>query len=87
MFIFIRFIEKLIESGAVTSLLDSLVENPKGDGVQETLRLLETIATHNPEALLAGGGAEISTRLIQSGIANGKTELINAAARTLEKLN
>ena len=76
----------LVDSGALMSMLESVMRNPDAtEGVKETLALLDTIATHNPEALLAGGGADAATRLIQA--APGNSAVLAACTRTLEKLN
>jgi hypothetical protein len=76
----------LVDSGACMSLLESVMKNPDApEGVKETMSLLDAIATHNPEALLAGGGADAATRLIQA--APGNVAVVSACARTLEKLN
>jgi hypothetical protein len=75
----------LVDSGAMMTMLESVMKNPEGEGVKETMALLDTIATHNPEALLAGGGADAATRLIQA--APGNVNVVAVCARTLEKLN
>ncbi len=76
----------LVDSGAMMSLLESVMKNPDApEGVKETMALLDTIATHNPEALLAGGGADAATRLIMAS--PGNAAVVPACARTLEKLN
>ena len=76
----------LVDSGALMSMLESVMKAPNAtEGVKETLSLLDTIATHNPEALLAGGGADAATRLIQA--APGNSAVLASCTRTLEKLN
>ena len=81
-----KYAAALIDSGAMMGMLDSVVKNPlQGQGVTESLNLLETIASNNPEALLAGGGADAATRLIDAASTNAT--IVGAAVRTLEKLN
>jgi hypothetical protein len=81
-----KYAAALIDSGALMGMLESVVKNPdQGQGVTESLQLLETIATNNPEALLSGGGADASTRLLQA--APGNAAIVVASVRTLEKLN
>jgi hypothetical protein len=81
-----KYAAALIDSGAMMGMLDSVIKNPlQGQGVTESLNLLETIASNNPEALLAGGGADASTRLIAAASSNAT--IVGAAVRTLEKLN
>ena len=81
-----KYAAALIDSGAMMGMLESVVKNPdQGQGVAESLQLLETIATNAPEALLSGGGADASTRLIKCAPAN--EAIVSAAVRTLEKLN
>ena len=76
----------LVASGALMGMLESVMKNPDADdGVTETLALLEAIGTHNPEALLSGGGAAAATRVMAS--APGRFNIIGACVRTLEKLN
>jgi hypothetical protein len=81
-----KYAAALIDSGALMGMLESVVKNPdQGQGVTESLQLLETIATNNPEALLSGGGADASTRLLQAAPTNAA--IVVASVRTLEKLN
>ena len=81
-----KYAAALIDSGAMMGMLDSVIKNPlQGQGVTESLNLLETIASNAPEALLQGGGADASTRLIQAASTN--PAIVVAAVRTLEKLN
>ena len=53
----LRYAGKLVESGAMLSMVDSVTDNPNAtEGVSETMALLEVVAQHNPEALVAAGG-------------------------------
>lgn len=77
---------KLVESGALFSMVDSVVSNPDGEkGVKETLQLLDTVATNNPEALLKHGGVDAAIKLLNASDSN--PALKAAAMRTLEKVN
>jgi len=82
-----KYAAALVESGAIMGLIDSVASSPTGsESTAQTLQLLETIATTNPEALLAKGGAEATIKLLRS--AGGKNAKVQAVcARTLEKLN
>ena len=81
-----KYAAALVESGAIMGMLESVVKNPsQKDGVKETLKLLETVASNNPEALLAGGGADAATRLMIAAPTQGV--IVSASVRTLEKLN
>ena len=50
----------------------------------ETLHLLETVATHNPEALVEGDASGVICRLLQ---ASDRPEIRAACIRTIEKMN
>jgi len=82
-----KYAEALVDSGAIMGMLESLAANPsgKGEGVKETLQLLETVATTNPEALLKGGGAAATVNLLKA--AEDQPTIVAACARTLEKMN
>jgi hypothetical protein len=81
-----KYAAALVDSGAIMGMLQSVMKNPdQKAGVKESLQLLETIASNNPEALLAGGGADAATRLISAAPKN--SIIVGASIRTLEKLN
>lgn len=81
-----KYAAALVESGAIMGMLESIVKNPdQKNGVKESLQLLETIATNNPEVLLQYGGADAANRLIQA--APKSALIVSAAVRTLEKVN
>lgn len=81
-----KYAAALVETGAIMGMLESVMKNPdQKSGVKESLQLLETIGTNNPEALLAGGGADAATRLIMA--APKSVAIVGASVRTLEKLN
>lgn len=63
-------------------MVDSLISTPDGSkGVRETLQLLNAVAVHNTQALLAGGGPELCTRLMKS---SKRAEVLAVAAKALE---
>ena len=81
-----QYAGKLVESGAMLSMVDSVTENPGGEeGVKETMLLLEVVAQHNPEALVAAGGMKNLVRLLSA--AGEHKEIMGQVARTLERMN
>jgi hypothetical protein len=81
-----KYAAELVNSGAMMQMLQIVMQNPDGkDGISETLQLMETIATNNPEALLAQGFADACTRLIT--VCPTKAKIVAACVRTMEKLN
>lgn len=80
-----KYAGEIVASGAVFSMIESVKKAPDGDVVKDTLALMENIATHAPDALLAGGGMASATALLEAG--RGVPAVGLAAVRTLEKLN
>jgi hypothetical protein len=67
-----KYAGDLARSGALVGMLNAVEEQPDAkEGVEETLQLLETVATFNAQALLEAGGADAVVRLLRkAGSAN-----------------
>jgi len=75
----------VVETGALMSLVGSLVANPGlKKGVKETIALFEKVATTAPKAVLAVGGVDAATRLIE--LAPHEKDIAPPCLRVLEHL-
>jgi len=83
-----EYAQAIVESGCMKSLLESALANPAGLGVSETLNVLQEVAAHAPESLLAAGCVDTCAQLIDKTVGS---EIENTVAfpciRVLEKLN
>lgn len=81
-----RYAGKLVESGAMLSMVDSVTDNPGAEeGVAETMALLEVVAQHNPEALVAAGGMKNLAGLLAA--AKAHPSIMGIVSRTMERMN
>ena len=81
-----QYAGRLVESGAMLSMVDSVTENPDAEqGVTETMDLLEVVATHNPEALVTANGAKNISALLAATTKYPK--MMGQSARVLERMN
>eukprot|EP01138_Halocafeteria_seosinensis_P014727 gb/GECG01015034.1/.p1 GENE.gb/GECG01015034.1/~~gb/GECG01015034.1/.p1 ORF type:complete len:2451 (+),score=419.39 gb/GECG01015034.1/:1-7353(+) len=78
---------ELVASGAMGSMLESVIENPEGEGSKDTLDLLETVSMYNPESLLQGSFSSVLKKLHNCGESTSDYRLRASAIRTMERLN
>lgn len=82
-----KYAGDLARSGALVGMLNAVEEQPDAkEGVQETLELLETVATFNPQALLDVGGCDAVVRLMRK---SGKSHpsITKSCVAALENMN
>ena len=82
-----KYAGDLARSGALVGMLNAVEQQPDAtEGVQETLELLETVATYNPQALLEAGGCDAVVGLMRMA---GKehTSITKSCVAALENMN
>lgn len=81
-----KYAAEMVEGGTMMQMLEIVMKNPDNKaGVKETLLLLETVASNNPEVLLAQGFADACTRLMAA--CASKPAIVASCVRVMEKLN
>ncbi len=83
-----EYARAIVDSGCMKSLLESALANPAGLGVSETLNVLQEVAAHAPESLLAAGCVDTCAQLIDKTVGSDiEGKVAFPCIRVLEKLN
>lgn len=82
-----KYAGDLARSGALVGMLNAVEEQPDAtEGVQETLELLETVATYNPQALLEADGCNAVVGLMRKA-GKDHPSITKSCVAALENMN